>query len=156
MKPKVGTLAPDFTAPVAVVAGGEAESVTLSDLKGEKVVLVFYPRDNTPGCTMQACALRDGWDAIANKARIYGISGDSVQSHQKFIGKRSLPYPLIADESGEIVRNYGVWVEKSMLGKKFMGIERSTFIIDEEGKIATILEKVSPAKHYDLLLQALG
>ena len=154
MKPQVGEKAPEFT---ASVVDGECESeLTLESLRGEKVVLVFYPKDNTPGCTIQACSLRDHWDEIKGKARVFGVSGDGVASHKKFISKKNLPYPLIADEDRKITGAYGVWVEKSMLGKKFMGIERSTFVIDEEGRIQSVLEKVSPLSHTEKLVEILG
>lgn len=153
MKPSIGEFAPDFDA--VVVEGNQENRVKLSALRGEKVVLVFYPKDSTPGCTIQACALRDGWEEIRDRARIFGVSADGVKSHLNFIKKRELPYPLIVDENHLIAATYGVWVEKSFMGKKFMGIERSTFVIDEEGKIFTILEKVSPPKHLKLLREAL-
>ncbi len=154
MKPAAGDLAPDFEAPV--VSGAGESVVKLSDLRGEKVVLVFYPKDSTPGCTIQACALRDGWEDVRDKARIFGVSADGVKSHLKFIQKRELPYPLISDEDRKIVEAYGVWGEKSFLGKKFMGIERTTFVIDEGGRISAVLEKVSPPKHLGLLKEALA
>lgn len=154
MKPAVGDLAPDFGAPV-VSSGGEA-SLRLSDLRGEKVVLVFYPKDNTPGCTIQACALRGQWGQLEGRARVFGVSADGVASHLKFIQKRELPYPLIADEAHAIAEAYGVWLQKSFMGKKFMGIERTTFVIDEEGRVAAVLEKVAPLKHLGLLMEALA
>jgi peroxiredoxin Q/BCP len=154
MKPAVGEPAPDFEA--VVVDGTGERKVSLSELRGRKVVLVFYPKDNTPGCTIQACALRDGWDEVGEKAEIFGVSADGVKSHRKFIGKRELPYPLIADEDRRICESYGVWTLKSFMGKKFMGIERSTFVIDEEGRIKAVLEKVSPGKHLGLLVEALA
>lgn len=151
MKPKVGEQAPEFR---ATVVDGENESeVCLSELRGQRVVLVFYPRDNTPGCTIQACSLRDHWEEIRGKARVFGVSADSVASHRKFISKKKLPYPLIVDEARSIIEGYGVWVSKSMMGKKFMGIERSTFVIGPDGKIEAVLEKVSPAKHTQQLLE---
>ena len=154
MKPKVGDTAPEFH---ATVVDGEGETqVSLSDLRGERVVLVFYPKDNTPGCTIQACSLREHWGEILGKARIFGVSADSVASHRKFIAKRNLPYPLIADEDKKIVTAYGVWVQKSMMGKKFMGIERSTFVIGVDGKIEAVLEKVSPLSHTEQLAKILG
>lgn len=154
MKPVVGDVAPDFEAPVV---DGETEgTVRLSDLRGRKVALVFYPKDSTPGCTIQACALRDGWDGVKEKAAIFGVSADGVKSHAKFIKKRELPYPLIADEEKAICEAYGVWVLKSFMGKKFMGIERTTFVIGEDGRISAVLEKVSPPQHLDLLLAALA
>lgn len=154
MKPKVGEVAPDF---IATVVDGERESeISLADLRGEVVVLVFYPKDNTPGCTIQACSLRENWDDIKDKARVFGVSADSVASHKKFISKKSLPYPLIADVDKKIVESYGVWVQKSMMGKKFMGIERSTFVIGKDGKLMGILEKASPTSHTKKLLELLG
>jgi peroxiredoxin Q/BCP len=154
MKPKVGEKAPVFR---ATVVDGENESeLSLAELRGQRVVLVFYPRDSTPGCTIQACSLRDHWEEIQGKVRVFGVSADDVASHKKFISKRELPYPLIADEEKTIVNDYGVWVEKSMMGKKFMGIERSTFVIGPDGNIEAILEKVSPAKHTRQLLEIIG
>jgi peroxiredoxin Q/BCP len=123
---KAGSKAPAFQAPVV---GGNYETgqkLKLSDLKGETVVLYFYPKDDTPGCTKQACALRDGWKQIAEKARVFGVSIDSVKSHDKFIKKHELPFPLISDEDMAIVNAYGVWVEKSMYGKTYMGPKRSS------------------------------
>jgi len=154
MKPKVGDMAPEFRA--TVVDGGNESQVSLSDLRGERVVLVFYPKDNTPGCTIQACSLREHWGDIQGKARVFGVSADSVASHRKFISKKNLPYPLIADEDKQIVNAYGVWVQKSMLGKKFMGIERSTFVIGVDGRIEAVLEKVSPLSHTEKLSEILG
>jgi len=154
MKPQIGEMAPDFT---ATVVDGETESeISLADLRGEVVVLVFYPKDSTPGCTIQACSLRENWDGIKGKARVFGVSADSVASHKKFISKRSLPYPLIADVDKKIAGAYGVWVQKSMMGKKFMGIERSTFVIGEDGRVKGVLEKASPLSHTQKLLELLG
>jgi peroxiredoxin Q/BCP len=155
MKPPIGQTAPDFTAPVVGDDSGEDATLTLSDLRGQRVVLVFYPKDDTPGCTKQACALRDGWDDVKAQARVFGVSIDPVKSHRKFIAKHGLPYPLIADEDQSIVRSYGVWVEKSMYGKTYMGTERSTFVIGADGTIEAVLEKVAPDKHLALLLEAL-
>ncbi|MGJ8643089.1 MAG: peroxiredoxin [Luteolibacter sp.] len=154
MKPQVGEMAPEFRA-IAVEGETEAE-VSLTDLRGERVVLVFYPRDNTPGCTIQACSLRDHWGEIKGKARVFGVSADSVASHKKFIAKRELPYPLLADTDKAICEAYGVWVQKSMMGKKFMGIERSTFVIGTDGKIEAVLEKVAPVGHTGKLSEILG
>jgi peroxiredoxin Q/BCP len=154
MKPKVGDMAPEFRA--TVVDGENEAEIALSDLRGERVVLVFYPKDNTPGCTIQACSLRDHWDDIRGKARVFGVSADSAASHRKFISKKRLPYPLIADEDKSIVNAYGVWVQKSMMGKKFMGIERSTFVIGVDGRIEAVLEKVSPLSHTEQLSEILG
>lgn len=155
-KPALHSIAPDFTAPVIGGSHPEGDTVTLSALHGQPVVLYFYPKDDTPGCTKQACALRDGWDAISSKARIFGISTDPVKKHAKFIQKYSLPFPLIADEDHAIVNAYGVWVEKTLYGRNYMGTERSTFIIGKDGRIAAILEKVKPEQHLDQVLAALA
>jgi peroxiredoxin Q/BCP len=118
-------------------------------------VLYFYPKDDTPGCTKQACALRDAWEALKKKALLFGVSPDPVKKHDKFITKYELPFPLIADEDHTIAEAYGVWVEKSLYGRKYMGMERSTFVIDATGKISAILEKVKPEEHLDQLLEVL-
>ncbi|MEP4048045.1 MAG: peroxiredoxin [Luteolibacter sp.] len=147
-------MAPEFR---AIAVEGETETeVSLAEMRGERVVLVFYPKDNTPGCTIQACSLRDHWAEIKDKARVFGVSADSAASHKKFIAKRELPYPLLADTDKAICEAYGVWVQKSMMGKKFMGIERSTFVIGTDGKIEAILEKVSPVSHTEKLSEILG
>jgi thioredoxin-dependent peroxiredoxin len=148
---KVGQKAPDFTA-----LNDKGEKVKLSDLKGKKVVLYFYPKDDTPGCTKEACAFRDGIDEIKGKgAVVLGVSADSVDSHKKFKSKFDLNFPLLADTDKKIIESYGVWKEKSMYGKKYMGIERTTFVIDEQGKIAQIFPKVKVDQHYDEVLEAL-
>lgn len=154
-KPALNSKAPDFTAPVVGGSYKDGDTVTLSELKGQTVVLYFYPKDDTPGCTKQACGLRDGWKSIAKKALVFGVSTDPVKSHAKFIKKQELPFPLIADEDQKIVNAYGVWVEKSMYGKTYLGTERSTFIIGKDGKIAAILEKVKPEAHLDAVLALL-
>ena len=151
----LGQPAPLFTAPVIGGEYQEETTLSLADLQGETVVLVFYPKDNTPGCTTQGCEMRDDWSELSQQAKIFGVSIDSIKSHQKFIDKQELPYPLIADEDKAIVEAYGVWVEKSMYGKTFMGTERTTFIIDPEGNLKTILKKVQPKKHLTLLKEAL-
>lgn len=153
--PEPKTLAPDFTAPVV---GGEytpATELKLSSLRGETVVLYFYPKDDTPGCTKQACALRDHWIKLTQKAKVFGVSIDSIKSHEKFIHKHDLPFPLISDEKQEIVAAYGVWVEKSMYGKKYMGTERTTVVIGPDGTIKTVLPKVKPEEHLDVLLKVI-
>ena len=154
-KPALKSKAPDFTAPVVGGSYKAGDTVTLSALKGKPVVLYFYPKDDTPGCTKQACGLRDGWSSIAKKAHVFGISIDSVKSHEKFIKKHDLPFPLISDEKNEIVNAFGVWVEKSMYGKTYMGTERSTFVIGKDGKVSAILEKVKPDEHLDQVLAEL-
>lgn len=156
VKPSLGDPAPLFSAPVAGDGYADDATISLAELRGERVVLVFYPKDDTPGCTKQACALRDSWTGVKSKARIFGVSIDPVKKHRKFIAKYELPYPLIADEDQSIVNSYGVWVEKSMYGKKFMGTERTTFVIGPDGRIETILEKVSPEQHLELLEKALA
>lgn len=153
---KVGDKAPSFTATAVGGTYGEGTSLKLSDLKGSPVVLYFYPKDDTPGCTTQACGIRDSWKGIkATGAHLLGISTDSGMSHAKFIAKFDLPFPLLADTEKSIVGAYGVWVEKSMYGKKYMGTERTTFVIDAKGKIAAIFPKVKPAEHAELVLNAL-
>ena len=155
MKPLPGQKAPDFTATVVGDGYADGATVTLSKLLGKKVVLVFYPKDDTPGCTTQACEIRDSWADLKDRALIFGVSIDEARKHQKFIGKYNLPYPLIADPDQKIVNDYGVWVEKSMYGKTYLGTERTTFIIGENGKIDQVLEKVSPKEHLALLTAAL-
>lgn len=152
---KAGSKAPAFQAPVVGGSYEVGQKLKLSDLKGEHVVLYFYPKDDTPGCTKQACALRDGWQQISEKARVFGVSIDSVKSHEKFIKKHQLPFPLISDEDMTIVNAYGVWVEKSMYGKTYMGTERTTFVISPDGKIKAIFSKVKPDEHLDLILGVL-
>jgi peroxiredoxin Q/BCP len=156
MKPQIGQPAPTFTAAVTGDEYGEEATVSLEALRGRPVVLVFYPKDDTPGCTKQACALRDAWDSLKTKARVFGVSVDPLKSHRRFITKHGLPYPLIADEDHAIVEAYGVWVEKSMYGKKYFGTERSSFVIGADGRIAAVLEKVAPDAHLALLEAALA
>ena len=154
-KPALQSQAPDFTAPVVGGPYQTGDTITLSQFQGQNVVLYFYPKDDTPGCTKQACALRDGWQQISQKALVFGISTDPVKSHTKFIQKYTLPFPLIADEDRQIVNAYGVWVEKSLYGKTYMGTERSTFVIGKDGKIAAIFEKVKPDEHLQALMAVL-
>jgi peroxiredoxin Q/BCP len=129
---------------------------TLSDYAGRAVILYFYPKDDTPGCTTQACGLRDAWSEFDGRAEIFGVSIDSTARHEKFIAKYDLPFPLLSDREKKIVNAYGVWVEKSMYGRKYMGAERTTFIIDARGRIAKILRKVKPTEHVAELRIALG
>jgi len=152
---KVGDPAPKFQTRAVGGKYGAAQDVSLKDLRGRNVVLYFYPKDDTPGCTTQACALRDAWSDLEARGEIFGVSVDSPASHEKFIGKHHLPFPLLSDVGHEIVDAYGVWVEKSMYGKKYMGTERSTFVIDGEGRISAIFRKVKPDEHVDLLMSAL-
>jgi len=155
IEPRVGEPAPPFRATAVGGEYGEGKEVSLLDLRGRSVVLYFYPKDDTPGCTMQACSLRDSWHKFARRARVFGVSVDSAASHQKFITKYQLPFPLLTDPDKKIVTDYGVWVEKSMYGKKYMGAERSTFVIDTEGRIAAIFRRVKPDEQVGLLEQAL-
>jgi peroxiredoxin Q/BCP len=156
MKPELGTVAPAFTAEVIGGEYAEATEISLEQFKGERVVLVFYPKDSTPGCTIQACDIRNGWKELEGKAKVFGVSPDPIRSHSKFIEKQELPYPLISDENKEIVEAYGVWVQKQMFGKKYMGVERSTFVIGVDGKIEAVLEKVKPGKHLEQLMDVLA
>jgi thioredoxin-dependent peroxiredoxin len=151
---KVGAKAPAFQA-IAVGGKYDGRTVSLADLRGQTVVLYFYPKDDTPGCTKQACGLRDAWQDFAGKAEVFGVSIDSAKSHAKFIEKHALPFPLLCDEEQKIVNAYGVWVEKSMYGKKYLGTERSTFVIGPDGKIKAILRKVKPDEHAAQLLAML-
>jgi len=138
--PQEGDLAPDFTLPA-----DDGSTVTLSELRGSRVILYFYPKDDTSGCTAQACEFRDSLPAIEEKgARVLGVSPDPVRSHQKFKSKYDLNFPLLADEDHQVAEAYGVWKEKSMYGRTYWGIERSTFLIDEEGRIARAWRKVKP------------
>lgn len=153
---QIGNEAPSFTTTAVGGSYGTGTPFTLSELRGKSVVLYFYPKDDTPGCTTQACGIRDVWQEIkSNGSALFGISIDPVKAHEKFISKFDLPFPLLADTEKEIVTAYGVWVEKSMYGKKYMGTERTTFVIDSNGKIAAIFPKVKPAEHADLVLEVL-
>ncbi|MFL6542657.1 MAG: peroxiredoxin [Chthoniobacterales bacterium] len=155
MSMAIGDSAPDFTATAVGGEYGAGSEVQLKELRGSPVVLYFYPKDDTPGCTVQACSLRDSWSEMRGLANIFGVSVDRGASHEKFIAKFNLPFPLLSDPDKKIVNAYGVWVEKSMYGKKYMGTERTTFVIDENGRIAAILRKVKPEEHVDLLRNAL-
>ncbi|HYR57083.1 MAG TPA: thioredoxin-dependent thiol peroxidase [Chthoniobacteraceae bacterium] len=152
---KPGSKAPAFTATAVGGEYGDGQTVSLKDFKGRTVVLYFYPKDDTPGCTTQACGLRDAWAQFAGKAVVFGVSVDPAKSHAKFIEKHALPFPLLVDDRRELVEAYGVWVEKSMYGRKYMGAERSTFVIGPDGKIKAVLRKVKPAEHVEQLLGAL-
>ncbi len=146
-----GDKAPSFTLP-----DQNGEKVKLSDLRGETVVLYFYPRADTPGCTTQACGVRDrSADYAAAGARVIGISPDEVKAVDKFAGKYDLDFTLLADADHAVAEKYGTWVEKSMYGKKYMGVQRATFIIDPKGRIARVFPKVSPKQHDELVLKAL-
>lgn len=147
----VGSQAPDFT------LSSDADGiVTLSKLKGKKVVLYFYPKDNTSGCTKQACEFRDSLSTFNQKNIIVlGVSKDSLKSHANFRTKHDLNFPLLSDETGDVCEKYGVWVEKSMYGRKYMGIDRSTFLIDENGIVQEIWRKVKVTNHVADVLKSL-
>lgn len=148
---QVGDKAPDFSLPT-----GDGKEMSLKHLKGKKVVLYFYPKDDTSGCTKEACSFQENLGAIKRKgAVVVGVSTDGVTSHAKFASKYDLTFPLVSDEKKEIVTAYGVWKEKSMYGKKYMGTERTTFIIDERGRITHIFPKVKVDGHISEVLQSL-
>ena len=147
----VGDKATQFT-----LNDGDGKQVKLSDFKGKKVVLYFYPKDLTPGCTIEACAFRDDISAIKKLgAVVLGVSADSEKTHQKFTTKHDLNFPLLADVDHEVCEKYGAWQEKSMYGRKYWGIARITYIIDGNGKIAKVYEKVKPATHSAEVIEAI-
>ncbi len=148
--PEISEQAPDFTLPVT--GGGE---VTLSDLRGKPVVLFFYPRDDTPGCTTESIGFSANLsDFEAAGAKVFGISRDTMAKHDKFVAKHALTVPLLSDEQGDVTEAYGVWVEKNMYGKKSMGIERATYLIGADGKIAQVWRKVKVPGHVEAVLEA--
>ncbi len=150
--PEVGKKAPEFS-----LKDDSGQTVSLKDFRGKKVVLYFYPKDDTPGCTQEACDFRDqGKTFKKENAVILGVSADSVESHAKFKKKFDLPFPLLSDPEKETIKAYGVWKEKSMYGKKYMGIERTTFVIDEEGKINKVFPKVKVTDHIEEVLENLN
>ncbi len=149
---KVGERAPAFRA-----TNQDGETVALSDFKGKKVVLYFYPKDDTPGCTKEACSFRDGWSKFKKRGvAVLGVSTDDEKSHRKFGDKFSLPFPLLADTGRKIVDAYGVWGEKRLYGRKYMGTNRVTYVIDEKGRIAAVWPKVKPDGHAEEILAAIG
>jgi peroxiredoxin Q/BCP len=146
-----GKPAPDFS-----LTSDAGEEITLSNLRGRPVVIYFYPKDDTPGCTRQACGIRDSWGEFDERgAVVLGVSKDSARSHAKFKEKYELPFTLLADEDHSVAEAYGVWVQKSFAGKKYMGIERSTFVIDADGNVAKVMRRVKPDTHADQVLAAL-
>ena len=148
---KVGQKAPEFCLPT-----DEGKELALSEFRGKKVVLYFYPKDNTPGCTRESCAFRDGLAQLKRKGTVVlGVSPDSVSSHQKFKKDHGLNFPLISDAEKKLVQSYGVWKEKPLYGRKYMGIERTTFLIDEQGKIEKIWPKVQVDGHFEEVLSSL-
>lgn len=150
MKPQIGEQAPEINS-----KDQNGNPIRLSDFKGKKIALYFYPKDNTPGCTEQSCNLRDNEMQLkAAGYQVLGLSIDDEKSHQKFIEKFSLPFPLISDTEKKVVNDYGVWVEKSMYGKKYMGIARTTFLIDETGIISKVIDKVDTKEHSKQILES--
>jgi thioredoxin-dependent peroxiredoxin len=147
-------LAEGTKAPLFEGTDQNGKVIKLSDFTGKKIVLYFYPKDNTPGCTAEACSLRDNYSTFLNKGfAVVGVSMDSEKSHKGFSAKYSLPFPLIADTSKKMLNDYGVWQEKSMYGKKYMGIARTTFIIDEKGIIERIISKVDTKSHSEQIFK---
>jgi peroxiredoxin Q/BCP len=147
-----GDMAPDFTLP-----DQQGSEVTLSDLRGQPVVLYFYPKADTPGCTAQACGIRDHRaDYERTGAKVVGVSPDTVAAQRKFADKYDLDFTLLGDENNEVAELYGVWGEKKMYGKTYMGVQRATFIIDPEGKVAHVIPKASPKTHDEVVLEALA
>jgi len=150
-------LQPGDTAPAFTLPDQNGDPVELSNLEGQTVVLFFYPRADTPGCTTQACGVRDrGADYAEAGARVIGISPDEIGAIDKFAGKYDLGFTLLADADHAVAEKYGTWVEKSMYGKKYMGVQRATFIIGPDGKIAKVFPKVSPKTHDEVVLKALA
>jgi peroxiredoxin Q/BCP len=148
---KVGDPVPEFA------LESESGTVSSNDLKGRRYVLYFYPKDDTPGCTVEACEFRDNLPKFEKIAvPVFGVSADDVKSHGKFAKKHGLNFTLLADPDRKLIEPAGLWVEKSMYGKKYMGVQRSTFIVDENGKVAQVWEKVKPEGHADEVLQWLG
>lgn len=148
---KISDKAPSFT-----LLSTDGKEISLDDFKGKKIVLYFYPKDDTPGCTKEACSFRDNLVRVKKKgAVVFGISADAVRAHQKFTEKYDLNFPLLSAETKEVINAYGVWKKKSFMGKSYMGIERTTFIIDEQGKIIHIFPKVKVDGHVDEILKVL-
>ena len=147
-----GKPAPDFS-----LTAESGDMISLAELRGKPVVLYFYPRDDTPGCTRQACGIRDAWGEFERSgAVVLGISPDNAGSHAKFREKYGLPFTLLADEDHAVAERYGVWVEKKFAGRRYMGVERSTFVIDPEGNVAKVMRRVKPNAHADQVLAALA
>jgi thioredoxin-dependent peroxiredoxin len=147
-----GQTAPDFT-----LTSDDGEHISLKALRGKPVVLYFYPKDDTPGCTAQACGIRDSWQKFAERgAVVLGVSPDTPESHVRFREKYGLPFTLLADPDHQVAERYGVWVEKKNYGKTYWGIERSTFVIDEDGKVSHVMRRVKPDRHTADALAALS
>ncbi|MFW5972373.1 MAG: thioredoxin-dependent thiol peroxidase [Bacteroidota bacterium] len=150
--PEPGAKAPEFEGQTQT-----GDTVRLSDLRGKKVALYFYPKDDTPGCTKQACNLRDDYQQLQEAGiAVVGVSADDVESHRKFADKYSLPFPLIADPEHQILEAYGVWGERSLYGRKFMGIQRTTFLIDEEGRVVDTIKRPKVSEHAREVIKKFG
>lgn len=148
----VGDKAPDFS-----LSNEKGETVTLADLKGKKAILFFYPKDDSPGCTKEACNLRDNYKKLQKLGyEIYGISPDSPKKHQKFIDKYEFQYSLLADPEKEMINAFGIWGPKKFMGREYDGLHRTTFLLDEEGKISLIIEKVKTKEHAEQIIEALS
>ena len=146
---KIGDKAPDFTG-----TDQNGKAINLSDFKGKKLAIYFYPKDNTPGCTVQACNIRDNYSSLLNNGiQVIGVSADSGSSHQKFVDKFNLPFPLIADEDKKVIEAFGVWGPKKFMGKEYDGIHRTTFLIDESQTILGIIEKPKTKEHAEEILE---
>jgi peroxiredoxin Q/BCP len=152
MKPQPGEAAPDYS-----MSADDGSTVSRDSQLGKRYVLYFYPKDDTPGCTAQACSLRDNFSRVNDAGiEVFGVSPDSVERHVKFRAKYDLPYHLLSDPGHGVADAYGVWVEKTFAGRKYKGVERSTFIIGPDGRIEHVLERVKPMEHVELVLEALA
>jgi peroxiredoxin Q/BCP len=145
-----GQSAPGFT-----LESSDGGRVSLEGLRGEWVVLYWYPKDDTPGCTTEACEIRDNWQLLSGEAKLFGVSPDSVTSHQKFRDKFDLPFPLLADDGHKVAEAYDVWGPKKFMGREYLGVDRATFIVGPDGKLAKVFPAVKPAGHALEILQAL-
>ena len=151
-KPEVGQKAPDFKG-----VSENGESISLDNFKGKKLILFFYPKDDTPGCTAAACSLRDNYETLMNHGfEMLGVSPDSPKKHQKFIDKYNFPFSLLADEDKEVLNAYGVWGRKKFMGREYDGVIRTTFIIDENGKIEKVIDSVKTKTHAEQIIELMG
>lgn len=152
MKIEEGKKAPAFSG-----IDQDGKKISLADFKGKKLALYFYPKDDTPGCTSQACSIRDGFKSLRKKGiEVVGVSPDDVKSHSKFVSKYDLPFCIIADTDKKILGKYGVWAEKAMYGKKYMGVVRTTFLIDEKGTVVKVIEKPKVKEHAEEITKGFG